>query len=203
MRQRKRKKLGLRIGIVLTAVVFAFASRPASADLEEAFAAYHRGDIPGAVAAFEPLAAAGEPRAQYFLGIIYLNEMVEAADVAQGVRWIYQSAKQDYLPALNEMARIYRSGTGVEPDPKEMVYWYRRAAEQGDVGAQLFIADAYAYGYGVEPDLVEAFMWYEIAIQYWGTLAVPAREAIMGKMTNDEIDTALRRAEQWILTRME
>jgi len=62
----------------------------------------------------------------------------------------------------------------------------------------LFVADTYAYGYGIEPDLVEAYMWYEIAIQYWGSLAVPAREAIAEKMSSEEIATAVQRAQAWI-----
>jgi hypothetical protein len=75
-----------------------------------------------------------------------------------------------------------------------MVTWYRRAAQQGHVGAQLFVADAYAYGQGVRPDFVQAYMWYEIAMRYWGDLAVHARDAVAEKMTREQIDEAQRLA---------
>jgi len=77
-----------------------------------------------------------------------------------------------------------------------MVRWYRRAAEQGHVGAQLFVADAYAYGQGVDADLVQAYMWYEVAIRYWGDLAVHARDVIADRMTPEQIRDAQRRAEE-------
>jgi TPR repeat protein len=176
---------------------------PGHAGLDDGLAAYHRGDMNAAIAEFNPSAEAGDPRAQYLIGVIYLNEMAEPPDPEAAVRWLSRSAKQDYLPAQNELARLYRIGFGVEQDYTQMVYWYRRAAEQGDVGAQLFLADAYAYGGGdgFEPDLVEAYMWYEIAIQYWGMLVEPARQAVGEKMTAEQIKTAARRAEEWIGTR--
>ena len=82
-----------------------------------------------------------------------------------------------------------------------MMEWYRRAAEQGDVGAQLFVADGYAYGYGVEPDVVEAYKWYEIAIQYWGALAVRARDVVAERMSDEQIAEGVRRASDWIAAR--
>ena len=44
---------------------------PAVADLDSALAAFARSDYPAARRALEPLAGAGDPLAQYNLGVLY------------------------------------------------------------------------------------------------------------------------------------
>ena len=56
------------------------------------------------------------------------------------------------------------------------MYWRCSRSRDQRGRAQLFVADAYAYGQGVDTDLVQAYMWYEVAIRYWGDLAVHARD---------------------------
>ena len=41
-------------------------------------------------------------------------------------------------------------------------------------------------------------MWYEIAIQYWGSLAVSARDVLAERMTGEQIVEAVRRADAWL-----
>ena len=181
--------------VLAVAVGFATA---AAADLETGLALFESGDYRGARDQLVPLAEQGDPRAQYVLGIMFLNYFVEPPRPDAAAEWIRKAAEQDFPDAQRELGRMYWTGDGVDQDFKEMTRWYGRAAEQGDVGAQLFLADAYAYGYGVEPDSVRAYMWYEIAIRYWGTLAEPARNVIADRMTPDQIAEAVARARQWM-----
>lgn len=171
----------------------------AEADVAEGLALFERGDFDGAAAALEPGVAAGDPAAQYLLGIMYLNGMTVPPDDAAAQRLIRASAEQGHLPAQSELARMYRAGDGVEQDFAQMMHWYEQAAAQGDVGAQLFVADGYAYGVGVAPDPVEAYKWYEIAIQYWGPLAVRARDVVAERMTADQVAEAVQRAGAWLM----
>lgn len=173
----------------------------ARADLARGLDLFERGRFDDAAAELAPAVEAGEPAAQYLLGVMYLNRMVEAPEGTSGAALIEAAAEAGHLPAQTELARMYRTGDGVAQDFARMMKWYRRAAEQGDVGAQLFLADGYAYGYGVEPDLVEAYKWYEIAIQYWGPLAVRARDVIAERMSEGQIAEAVRRAQTWITAR--
>lgn len=170
----------------------------AQADLARGLDLFERGRFDDAAVELMPLVEAGDRAAEYVLGVMYLNRMVEAPEGTSGPALIERAAEAGHLPAQTELARMYRTGDGVSQDFARMMKWYRRAAEQGDVGAQLFLADGYAYGYGVEPDLVEAYKWYEIAIQYWGPLAVRAREVIGERMTEAQIAEAVRRAQTWI-----
>jgi TPR repeat protein len=171
---------------------------PAQADIARGVELFERGRYDEAADALMPLADAGIPLAQYLLGIMYLNLMVEPPQDGAALLLLHKSADAGYLSAQTELARMYRNGDGVEQDFAKMMVWYQRAAEQGDVGAQLFVADGYGYGYGVEADLVEAYKWYEIAIQYWGSLAVRARDVLAEKMTDEEIAEAVRRAGVWL-----
>lgn len=178
--------------IFLTALLLGAGT--ALADLESGMVRFEQGDFEGALAELQPAAKAGEPQAQYIVGVMHLNGMVGAPDAAAAAGWIRQAAEQGHIEAQVELARMYHTGEGVARDEAEMVRWYQAAAEQGHVGAQLFVADAYAYGYGVEPDRVQAYMWYEIAMRYWGDLALPARQAVAEHMSQSEIAEAVNRA---------
>ena len=172
----------------------------ARADIGRGVDLFERGRYDEAAVELVSLAEVGIPEAQYLLGVMYLNLMVEPPEQDSALSMIKSAAESGYLPAQTELARMYRAGDGVEQDFASMIAWYERAAEQGDVGAQLFVADGYGYGYGVEPDLVEAYKWYEIAIQYWGSLAVRARDVLAEKMTDEEVAEAVRRAGDWLAT---
>ncbi len=194
----------MRKALLVTAVLAAtWLSAPVtSADVGRGVAFFERGEFSKAVDELLPDARKGDPRAQYIIGIILLNDIVAPPSVDRGaVYWITLAGEQNYVQAQTELARMYRTGDHVEQDFSKMVQWHLRAAEEGDVGSQLFVADAYAYGQGVEVDLVVAYMWYDIALQYWGPLAVRARDVIAEKMTVEQIVEAERRADHWLAER--
>lgn len=183
---------------VISLVALLALPQAAQADVTQALDLFERGRIDEAAEALSPLAEGGDPTAQYLLGVMYLNLMVEPPSGASAVDLITRAAEADHIAAQAELARMYRDGEGVERDFAKMMVWYERAAENGDVGAQLFVADGYAYGYGVPQDRVEAYKWYEIAIRYWGPLAVRARDVVAENMSDEEVADAVRRAGDWL-----
>lgn len=183
----------MRLLLLSMAFLLALASG-ARADFESGVVKFEQGDFYGAQEELRPLADAGDPRAQYIMGVMALNGLAGEAQPNEGAAWLMLAAEQNYVEAQVELARLYKIGEGVEQDLSKMVHWYRRAAEQGHVGAQLFVADAYAYGQGIETDLVEAYMWYDVAMRYWGDLAVHARDVIAEHMTAAQVEEAKRRA---------
>jgi len=170
----------------------------ARADVAKGVDLFERGRFDEAAAVLAPLVEAGDPSAQYLLGVMYLNLIVEPPSESTAFELISKAAEADHVPAQTELARMYRNGDGVDQDFGQMMVWYERAADNGDVGAQLFVADGYAYGYGVVQDMVEAYKWYEIAIQYWGSLAVRARDVVAEKMSDEQVAEAVRRAGAWM-----
>lgn len=169
-----------------------------AAGIDKHIDSIRRGDFQRAIGDLQPLAKQGDPRAQYLLGTIYLNQYVDPPGPDEAARWIRLAAGQDFVPAQTELARMYRNGDGIARDPVKTAYWYGRAAENGDVGAQLFIADAHAYGIGLKRDRVQAYKWYQIAIRYWGPLAVRARDAVARDMTAIEIQRAEVLVAEWL-----
>ena len=183
---------------LVLALAIALPGQAAAEDAAKALELFERGEFEESATMLEPLSDAGDPAASYILGIMHLNLVLENADQLTGAQLIESAAENNHLPAQTELARMYRMGDGVEQDFAKMMVWYQRAAEQGDVGSQLFVADGYAYGYGVPTDLVEAYKWYEIAIQYWGALAVRAREIVAERMTDEQIAEAVQQAGEWL-----
>lgn len=184
--------------LLLAAALVAAKPADGRADLSRGMELFSKGRFEEAARELEGPAAAGEPAALYVLGILYRDGIVETPEGVDPVALIARAGEAGYLPAQTELARMYQTGDGVAQDFAKMMIWYRRAAEQGDVGAQLLVADGYAYGLGVPEDPVEAYMWYEIAIRYWGALAVAARDVLAERMTKEQIAEAVRRAADWL-----
>ncbi len=187
----------IRLSPILLAIMI-LVSPSFAADLQSGLTNLDQGNYEAAESQLSPLVEQGNAKAQYALGIIYLNGFLEEPKTGTATQLIRRAAEQGYLPAQTELARMYRTGEGVPQNFAKMADWYSRAAEQGDVGAQLFLADSFAYGYGVDRDLVKAYMWYEIAIQYWGPLAVRARDIIGGQMKPEDIAQAVTLAGNWL-----
>lgn len=166
--------------------------------LSDGMTRFERRDYAGAVELLQPVADQGEASAQYVMAVMFLHGLAKAPDAATAAGYMHRAADQGYAPAQTELARMYRDGDGVPQDPLASLKWYQRAAEGGDVGAQLTLADAYAYG--SPPDFVQAYKWYEIAIRYWGPLAVRAREVLAERMTPEQISQATRLAGDWLKT---
>lgn len=170
----------------------------ALAQLARGIELFDRAEFEAAAQVLSPLAKDGDPKAQYVLGIMYLNKMVASPSESTALELMISSGEAGFGKAQVELARMYREGDGVGQDFAKSFHWSMKAAEAGDVGAQLQVADAFAFGYGVDADPVEAYKWYEIAVLYWGSLAVNARDVVAESMTSDQIATAKKLAESWI-----
>ncbi len=186
--------------VVATAVLFASAG-PSVAQLARGVELFERAEFSAAVQVLTPLANSGDAKAQYVLGVMYLNGMANPPSEASAAELMIKSGEAGFEKAQVELARMYREGHGVEQDFAKSLLWSKKAAEAGDVGAQLQVADAFAFGHGVKPDPVEAYKWYEIAVLYWGPLAVNARDLVAKSMTPDQVAKAKAAAEDWIKAR--
>src|SRR5438874_2295743 len=77
------------------------------------------------VNALKTKAAAGDPVAQFALGMAYHDGKGVPTNDVTAAGWIRKSADQGYAPAQNELGVLYRMGEGVEPDKEEAVRWLR------------------------------------------------------------------------------
>ena len=63
----------IRIALIALVLAGAFAAPVAAKNFEDGFVAYIVGDYATAIRLWRPLAKRGDPKAQYYLGIIYDN----------------------------------------------------------------------------------------------------------------------------------
>jgi uncharacterized protein len=189
--------------LTLTIAFMLAATGAARAQLANGVELFDRGEFDTAAQVLTPLAKDGDPKAQYILGVMYLDKMVQPPSDTAAEELMIRSGEAGFEKAQAELARMYREGHGVKQDFGKSFFWVKKSAEAGDVGAQLQVADSFAFGHGVERDPVEAYKWYEIAINYWGSLAVNARDVVAESMSSDQIDKGKQLAASWIKSRAE
>ena len=167
-------------------------------ELQKGLDAYDANDPATALAIFTPLAKAGHPDAQYYLGRMYEHGKGVAEDDAIAAKWYHLAAEVEHAKAQNSLGRMYLFGIGVELDHAEAMRWYRRTAEAGDVHAQSKLGDIYYYGEGgIEVDYEIAYMWYTFAADQgqgddW---ASANRDILTKRMTPEQITQAKAMAE--------
>jgi uncharacterized protein len=131
--------------------------------LEDAQAAYERGDYATAMQIVRPMAEQGNPVAQNYLGNLYNLGCGMPQDYTEALRWYRLAADQDLANAKFKIGTMYNAGHGVKRDYAEAVRWYRLAADQGDLRAQFNLGAMYAQGHGVPQDYAEAVRWWRAA----------------------------------------
>ncbi|MGD9953405.1 MAG: tetratricopeptide repeat protein [Burkholderiales bacterium] len=140
------------------------ATAPAGAgDLEAGVAAARRGDYGAALREWRPLAEAGNPHAQFNLGLLYENGLGVPADGAEAARWYRRAAEQNDRQAQAYLAEMYAQGLGVARDDVQALHWYRLAAQRGDAASQYNVGLFYAAGRGIAPSDVQAVAWLSVA----------------------------------------
>src|SRR6201988_5055698 len=131
--------MGRQIAYAVAVLVLAHLPAPASAaDIDDGQAAYNTGDFATALRLWQPLADAGNARAQNNLGVMFENGKGVAQDVATAVKWYRLAAAQGYGGAQYNLGLIYAIGRGGVPrDPLRAYMWFSLAAASltGDVGS--------------------------------------------------------------------
>jgi hypothetical protein len=184
------------------------AAQPAAADFATGLSAYLHGDYAAALAAWQPLAEAGDARAQLRVGQMLRDR--------QGVRWkdfeaaaamFRRAAAQGVAEGHYALARLHYEGFLVPVDEREMLAALTAAARQGHARALLTLGVVYEYGFGgIAADLTQALKWYALAerrgIGPRMRSEVQAKIArlnarVRAKMTEMEIAVALELAQAW------
>ncbi len=109
-------------------------------------------------------AEAGDPTAQYNMGVAYLAGLGVKADPAEARRWFEKAARHGEREAQAKLAQLWEIGLGGPRDAATALTWYRRAAERGHVEAQRSAGRLLAHGDGVPRDTEAARTWLERAI---------------------------------------
>ena len=78
----------------------------------------------------------GEPRAQNFLGWMYLKCLGVRCDSREAAGWYRKAAEQGLAAAQCNLGYLFEHGQGVPLDYTEALTWYELAAAQGNSAAR-------------------------------------------------------------------
>lgn len=167
---------------------------------EDGEAAWSRGDYATALSMWRPLAAQGNAKAQYNLGLMYDNGQGVPKDYKEAARFYRLAAAQGNADAQYNLGRMYYTGEGLPQDYKEAVRWYRLAAAQRDAGAQYMLGRMYATGRGVPEDYVRAHMWFSLSASSSSGVeskqAIESRNTVAAKLTPPQLKQAQEMARK-------
>jgi uncharacterized protein len=128
--------------ILCVAVVMSALSGPALAGMSEGVAAVTVGDYQKAIAEFQPLAAGGDPAAQYQLVKIYLEGRGPADGLPQGIDLMTKAANGGYPEAQAQLGLMYAMGLGVQVDNVQAYDWLSKAVAVLPDGTRRTVAEA-------------------------------------------------------------
>jgi TPR repeat protein len=177
--------------------------------MEDAVAAFERGDSATAMRLFGPLA--GNASVQTFLGGMYFGGMGVPQDYAEAARWFRKAADQGDAHGQFLLCSLYFLGKGVPQDQTEALKLCRDAAAQGDAEAQTFLGNIYLDGSGVPPDYAEAAGWFRKAAErgdaeaqtflggtYFGGIGVAQDDAEAAKWFRKAADQGYAEAQAFL-----
>lgn len=175
---------------------------PAGAGVAEGEAAMAQGQFARALAAFAPLAKAGDAKAQYFMGYIFSRGLGVPADDKEALKWYRLAAAQGLAEAQFDIGSLYSEGRGVPRDDVEAFKWWLRAAEGGDQLAQSNVSNMYRDGVGTPQNLVDAYKWKVLSETRgasgridWGSIVF---RPLARQMTPGQIAAGQREARKWL-----
>jgi TPR repeat protein len=117
---------------VLAGVIFSvmLTGGAAAGPLEDAWAAYQRGDYATALQLWRPRAEQGVALAQNNLGLMYYERQGVPQDYGEAAKWYHLAAEQGNATAQYNLASMYYSGEGVPQDDVQAYLWVSLAASR-------------------------------------------------------------------------
>jgi hypothetical protein len=179
-------------------LAFALGSPSAFADFEQANAAFTAGDYALALKELKPLAAKGDARSQYAMGVLAENGLGMPKNPTQAADWYLKAAKLGNTDAQYNLGAMNEHGVGMPVNYSEAARWYRPAAEQGDIDALSNLGVLYQGGKGVPQDKVLAMALYNVSVAYAGkgtTQAAQNRQVLANQMPLDDVKKAMALTE--------
>ena len=105
-------------------------------------------------------ARAGNPEAQFNLGMLHLSGRLGEKSPAEAAKWFGRSAEQGIANAQFNLGVLYQRGEGLPQNDEQAFFWFQSAAEQNYPQAQHNLATAYAEGRGIARNYPKAAEWF-------------------------------------------
>ena len=144
---------------------------PVQANTVDGLMDFQQGRFAEAQGEWRVAAAAGDPDAALFLGVVYDVGQGAPQDAAQAADWYSRAAGLGSVPAMFNLGVFYDIGRGVGRDQAQAVRWYERAAEQGYARAEYNLALIYQGEPANSQDRKRAQYWFWRAANHGITAA--------------------------------
>ena len=132
----------------------------ADMELASGVAAFEAKEFRRAFQLLAPLAARGDPEAQYRVAVMSRNGLGGVVNEALAFSSMRDAAGRGHALAQHGLGVMYLYGECVGKDEAEAARWFRRAAGQGLAGAMMTLGMMYEQGLGVERDAERARRLY-------------------------------------------
>lgn len=121
--------------------------------------------LPAAIAgaALRAAVAAGNPAAEYEIGMRYSEGRGVPVDLELATQWFERAAAHGLAPAQYRLGSLYEKGQGVKKDLNKARTLYLQAADKGNAKAIHNLAVLYAEGVDGKPDYQVAAQWFRKA----------------------------------------
>lgn len=110
-------------------LALALAGNIQAQTLEDAVAAYRKGDLETAAQQFTALAEAGDTKAQFNLAVLYEKGEGVAQDSDKALAWYQKAAEAGNVNAQYNLGLAYETGEGAQQDYGKARAYYEKAAE--------------------------------------------------------------------------
>ena len=121
--------------------------------------------LPAAIAgpALRAAVAAGNPAAEYEIGVRYSEGRGVPMDLELAAQWFERAASHGLAPAQYRVGSLYEKGQGVKKDLNKARTFYLQAADKGNAKAIHNLAVLYAEGIDGKADYPAAAQWFRKA----------------------------------------
>jgi localization factor PodJL len=115
--------------------------------------------------ALRTAAAAGNPAAEFEIGVRYSEGRGVPANLELAAQWFERAANKGLAPALYRLGSMYEKGQGVKKDLEKARELYVAGADKGNAKAIHNLAVLYAEGIDGKPDYRTASQWFRKAAE--------------------------------------
>jgi hypothetical protein len=143
------------------------------------------------------LAEQGEARAQFSLGMSYLNGQGVNKDLGLARKWFERAAEHGFAEAQYALGAMYLSGRGALQDFQTAFQWFEKAARQNHAEAQFRLGAMYRSGHGVAADKTKAYVWFNLAAAQGHERAAESRDSLLRTLTSEQIAQGQRESQAW------
>jgi hypothetical protein len=144
----------------------------------------------------------GNSESQAILGGLYIlppPDKFDIIDYDKAEYWLLKASENGETSTYNRLFHLYNDKSEKHYDSKKAFYWIEKAAQVGWRTDQSYCAKMYENGDGVVQNNILAMKWHFLNLcQYDSDILDHTISELKAKMSNNEIEKAIKLAMEWI-----